>query len=63
MKIRRVVLEVEVPWEFHHLALQEVVRVALNDTHLGAVHQEQVLSFEVSHNTQIGATETWPPIK
>jgi hypothetical protein len=56
MRIRRIKIEIEVPWEFHHLAVLAVISKALTEfTHWP--HQEQILLYEESPNTQIGTAK------
>lgn len=55
MKVRRIHIEIEVPFSIHARAVLEVVRVALNAARFS--HQEQILYDEESTNTRIGDQE------
>ena len=54
MKVRKVTIEVEVPWTAHHLAVLDAVSKGLTWVWPYLPHQEQVVKFEESSNTCIG---------
>ena len=66
MKIRRVLLEVEVPWEFDADDVLECLHQGFNEIGysvegIPVPHQEQVVSERESPSTQIGDVTEWPP--
>ena len=69
MKVRRVTIEIEVPWEFSAEEVLECVWQGLDEVSCFDVsyvqrqpvpHQEQVVKDELSLNTQIGDATEWP---
>jgi hypothetical protein len=53
MKIRRIMIEIEVPYTVRHQVVLEVVRIALDNTPYS--HQEQLVSQEISSNTKLAS--------
>ena len=54
MKVRRITIEIEVPWTAHHLAVLEAITKGLNWAWPYLPHQEQVVKNEESSNMRIG---------
>ena len=66
MKVRRIVLEVEVPWEFDIDVVLECLRQGFDEIGysvegIPVPHQEQLIHEHESPNTQIGDVTEWPP--
>ena len=74
MKIRRVTIEVEVPWDATYETtplpkkmdgdgILYVLKRGMDEVYdlTGFPHQAQVVKEEVSPNTQIGVFAKWPP--
>lgn len=66
MKVRRVTLQVEVPWEFKASEVLECLAQGFDEigyyVQEGSLvpHQAQIVSDVISPNTQIGDIKQWP---